>query len=70
MADIPTLVWALGTVPKILENRFAEIEIERRIETIGTSALLKICVKTYNNDGVLRILAATKTYAKNSQLKL
>ena len=39
---IPIVVGVLGTVPKSLERRLEELKIKRRIETIQTTALLRL----------------------------
>ena len=42
---IAVVVGALGTVPKSSEKRLEELEIEERIETILTTALLRLSRK-------------------------
>ena len=39
---IPLETDALGTIPKSLERELEELEIDERVETIQTKALLKL----------------------------
>ena len=67
---IPIVADALGTIPKELVNRLEDLEIRRQVETIQTTALLKIGQNTEKSHGDFRRLAVSKTPVKKHQLTL
>ena len=65
---IPIFIGALGTVTIGLIKGLEDLEISGRVETIQTTALLKIGQNTEKSPGYLRRLAVTQTSVKDHQL--
>ena len=77
MTKIPTVIGALGIIPKDFEERLEELEIRRRIEDTHITALLSllllkriIILNTGKSPGDLRRLAVTQPPVKDNSLTL
>ena len=67
---IPIVIGAFGTVTKELLKGLEDLEVDGRVETIQTTALLRMAKNTEKSPGDLRRLAITQTPVKNHQLTL
>ena len=67
---IPNVTGALVTVTKRPVLGLEDVEIRGRVETIQTTAFIKIGQNTEKSPGDLRRLAVTQTPVKDHQLTL
>ena len=67
---IPIVIGALGKIPKGLLKRLEDLEIGGQVETIQTTALLRLARILSRVLQILRRLAVTQTPVRNHQLTL
>ena len=66
---MPIVIGALGTITKGLIKGLEDLEVDRRVETIQMTTLLRTA-RILRNPGDLRRLAVNQSPVKNHQLTL